>query len=159
MALSTTQSIWRSGGGDTTRQAYCGTGVMTAGFFDSNVTSSSNAVVALGQTPIVILPANAVVMSVVITSPITSGTINVGYTTITGSVSNSSFYVANSTATSARVIAPGSTGAGGGIGTVANATVNTVLTIESGQGSPGNGTVGGFITYYVTDYLFGQQNV
>jgi hypothetical protein len=132
---------------------------MTAGFFDANVTASSNAVVALGQTPIVILPANAVVTSVVITSPITSGTINVGFTTITGGVSNSSFYVANSIATSARVIAPGLTGAGGGIGTVANASVNTVLTIESGQGSPGNGTVGGFVTYFVTDYLFGQQNV
>jgi CxxC motif-containing protein (DUF1111 family) len=159
MPISTTQSIWRSGGGDTTRQAYCGTGLMTAGFFDANVTASSNAVVAFGQTDQVILPANAVVTSVVITSPITSGTINVGFTTITGGISNASFYVANSTATSARVIAPGSTGAGGGIGTVANASVNTVLTIESGQGSPGNGTVGGFVTYFVTDYLFGQQNV
>ena len=26
MAVSTTQSIWRSGGGDQTRTAYCGTG-------------------------------------------------------------------------------------------------------------------------------------
>jgi len=30
MAVSTTQSIWRSGGGDQTRQAYCGSGVMAA---------------------------------------------------------------------------------------------------------------------------------
>jgi hypothetical protein len=157
MALSTTQSIWRSGGGDTTRQAYCGTGVMTAGFYDANVSSSSNAVVALGQTPIVILPANAVVTSVVITTPITSGTINVGYTTITGSVSNSSFYVSGLAATSAKTITPGATGAGGGIGTVANASVNTVLTVESA--SSGVGVIGGFVTYYVADYLFGQQNV
>ena len=157
MALSTTQSIWRSGGGDTTRQAYCGTGLMTAGFFDANVTASSNAVVALGQTPIVILPANAVVTSVVITSPITSGTINVGYTTITGGISNASYYVAALAATSAKTITPGATGAGGGIGTVANATVNTVLTVESA--SSGVGSVAGFVTYFVTDYLFGQQNV
>jgi hypothetical protein len=33
MALSTTQSIWRSGGGDQTRTAYCGSGVMAAQFY------------------------------------------------------------------------------------------------------------------------------
>ena len=157
MPISTTQSIWRSGGGDTTRQAYCGTGVMAASFFDSNVAVSSNAVVASGQSAQVILPANAVVTSVVITTPITSGTINVGFTTITGGISNASYYVAALAATSAKTITPGATGAGGGIGTVANASVNTVLTIESA--SSGVGSVGGFVTYYVTDYLFGQQNV
>jgi hypothetical protein len=157
MPISTTQSIWRSGGGDTTRQAYCGSGLMAATFFDANVAVTSNAVVASGQTAEVILPANAVVTSVVITTPITSGTINVGFTTITGGISNASYYVAALAATSAKTITPGATGAGGGIGTVANATVNTVLTIESANS--GVGTVGGFVTYYVADYLFGQQNV
>jgi len=157
MPLSTTQSIWRSGGGDTTRQAYCGSMLMTATFFDANVTATSNALVASGLTSQVILPANAVVTSVVITTPITSGTINVGFTTITGGISNASYYVAALAATSAKTITPGATGAGGGIGTVANATVNTVLTIESA--SAGVGTVGGFVTYFVTDYLFGQENV
>lgn len=157
MPVSTTQSIWRSGGGDTTRQAYCGSGLMAATFYDANVSVSSNATVASGQTAQVILPANAVVTSVVITSPITSGTINVGYQTVTGGVSNASFYVAALAATSAKTITPGATGAGAGIGTVANATVNTVLTIESAVS--GVGTVGGYVTYYVTDYLFGQQNV
>jgi hypothetical protein len=157
MAISTTQSIWRSGGGDTTRQAYCGSGLMAATFYDLNVAVASNATVGSAQTAQVILPANAVVTSVVITTPITSGTINVGYTTITGSVSNSSFYVSGLAATSAKTITPGATGAGGGIGTVANASVNTVLTVESA--SSGVGVVGGFVTYYVADYLFGQQNV
>jgi hypothetical protein len=157
MPLSTTQSIWRSGGGDTTRQAYCGTGVMVAQFYDANVAVAGNAVVASSQTAQVILPANAVVMSVTITSPITSGSINVGYTTITGGISNTSFYVNSSAATTNRVIVPGGLGNGAGLGTVANASVNTVLTIESS--SSGVGSVGGFVTYYVTDYLFGQQNV
>jgi len=157
MPISTTQSIWRSGGGDTTRQAYCGSGLMAATFYDANVAVSSNATVASGQTASVILPANAVVTSVNITTPITSGTINVGFTTITGGVSNSSFYVSNLAATSAKTITPGATGAGGGIGTVANASVNTVLTVESA--TSGVGVVGGFVTYYVADYLFGQQNV
>ena len=157
MGIATTQAIWRSGGNDSTRTAYCGSMVMAASFFDADVSASSNAVVASGQTNQVILPANAVVTSVVITTPITSGTINVGFTTLTGGVSNASYYVAALAATSAKTITPGATGAGGGIGTVANATVNTVLTIESA--SSGVGTMGGFVTYYVTDYLFGQQNV
>ena len=157
MPISTTQSISRSGGGDSTRQAYCGSVVMAATFYDSNVAVTSNATVASGQTAQVILPANAVVTSVVITSPITSGTINVGYTTITGSVSNASYYVAALAATSAKTITPGATGAGGGIGTVANSSVNIVLTVESA--SAGVGSMGGFVTYYVADYLFGQQNV
>lgn len=157
MPISTTQSIARSGGGDSTRQAYCGSVVMAATFYDSNVAVASNATVASGQTATVILPANAVVTSVVITSPITSGTINVGYTTITGGISNASYYVNALAATSAKTITPGATGAGGGIGTVANATVNTVLTVESA--SSGVGSVAGFVTYYVADYLFGQQNV
>ena len=107
--------------------------------------------------PIFILPANAVVTSVVITSPITSGTMNVGFTTITGGISNTSYFVSALAATSAKTITPGATGAGGGIGTVANASVNTVLTTESA--SSATGSVGGYVTYYVTDYLFGQQNV
>ena len=35
MAVSTTQSIWRSGGGDQTRTAYCGNGTMVALIVDS----------------------------------------------------------------------------------------------------------------------------
>jgi len=157
MPLSTTQSIWRSGGGDTTRQAYCGSMLMTATFFDANVATTSNAVVASGLTSQVILPANAVVTSVVITTPITSGSINIGFTTITGGISNASYYANTAAVTSNRVIVVGGVGNGAGLGTVANASVNTVLTIESA--SSGVGSVGGFVTYFVTDYLFGQENV
>ena len=157
MPISTTQSIWRSGGGDTTRQAYCGSGLMAATFFDANVSVTSNAVVASGQTAEVILPANAVVTSVVITTPISSGSINIGYTTITGGVSDPAFYANTTAATSNRVIVVGGVGNGAGLGTVANATVNTVLTVSSS--SSGAGSVGGFVTYFVADYLFGQQNV
>jgi len=40
MALSTTQSIWRSGGGDNTRTAYCGSGLMAAQFYIANAAAS-----------------------------------------------------------------------------------------------------------------------
>jgi hypothetical protein len=157
MPISTTQSIWRSGGGDTTRQAYCGSGLMAATFFSSNAAVSSNAVVASSQTAEVILPANAVVTHVMITDALTSGSINVGYQTIDGAVSVPNFFVTAAAANTAKTFNPGATGSGTGIGTVANASVNTVLTIGNGGSAVGN--VGGIVLYYVTDYLFGQQNV
>ena len=157
MPVSTTQSIWLSGGGDTTRQAYCGSGLMAAGFYVANAAVAGNVVVASGSSTPLILPANAVVTSVVITDGLTSGTMNVGYTTVTGGESSAAFYVSALAATSAKTVTPGATGAGTGIGTVANASVNFTITTESASSAVG--TVGGYVTYYVTDYLFGQQNV
>jgi pyruvate/2-oxoacid:ferredoxin oxidoreductase alpha subunit len=40
MAISTTQSIWRSGGGDQTRTAYCGSGLMAAQFYISGASAA-----------------------------------------------------------------------------------------------------------------------
>jgi len=154
MAVSTTQSIWRSGGGDNTRQAYCGTGVMAATFFVANAAVSGNVVVAQGQTAELILPANAVVTQVMITDALTSGTMNVGYITVDG-VTNSASYLANG-ASAVATISPGSTGNGAGLGLVMSATNNVTMTTESKSSAVGN--VGGIIMYYVTDPLFGQQN-
>ncbi len=157
MGISTTQSIWRSGGDDSTRTAYCGSMVMAATFYTGNVTAASNATVAFGQTAELILPANAVVTSVMITDPAAGGSINVGYILIDGSASNTSYLVQTATATSPITITPGSTGNGAGLGTVMSATKEAVITISSSNGASGN--VGGTIQYYVADYLFGQQNV
>jgi hypothetical protein len=154
MAVSTTQSIWRSGGGDNTRQAYCGTGVMAATFFVANAAVSGNVVVAQGQTAEVILPANAVVTHVMITDALTSGTMNVGYVTVDGATNNVSYLADGASAVA--TITPGSTGNGAGLGLVMNATQNVKITTQSKSSAVGN--VGGIILYYVTDPLFGQQN-
>jgi len=154
MAVSTTQSIWRSGGGDNTRQAYCGTGVMAATFFVANAAVSGNVVVAQGQTDQLILPANAVVTHVMITDALASGTMNVGYVTVDG-VTNNASYLADG-ASAVATITPGSTGNGAGLGLVMSATKNVKITTQSKSSATGN--VGGIIFYYVTDPLFGQQN-
>jgi hypothetical protein len=154
MAVSTTQSIWRSGGGDNTRQAYCGTGVMAATFFVANAAVSGNVVVAQGETAEVILPANAVVTHVMITDALTSGTMNVGYVTVDGATNNASYLADGASAVA--TITPGSTGNGAGLGLVMNATQNVKITTQSKSSAVGN--VGGIILYYVTDPLFGQQN-
>jgi len=154
MAVSTTQSIWRSGGGDNTRQAYCGTGVMAATFYVGNAAVAGNVVVAQGQTAEVILPANAVVTHVMITDALTSGTMNVGYVTVDGATNNASYLADGASAVA--TITPGSTGNGAGLGLVMNATQNVKITTQSKSSAVGN--VGGIILYYVTDPLFGQQN-
>lgn len=157
MGIATTQAIWRSGGDDSTRTAYCGSMVMAATFYTANVAASSNAVVASGQTATVILPGNAVITSVLITDPSTAGSINVGYVLVDGSASSANAFVDSLTATSAKTVTPGSTGAGTNMGLIMNATKEAVITIESSSSATGN--VGGIIQYYVADYLFGQQNV
>ena len=71
MALSTTQSVWRSGGGDQTRTAYCGSMVMQAQFYVANVAATSTKVqVSSTDTRNVILPPNAVVTEITIATKI-----------------------------------------------------------------------------------------
>ena len=157
MGIATTQAIWRSGGDTADRSAYCGSMLMAATFYPANVVTLSNAVVASSQTAQVILPANAVVTSVMITDVSSAGSINVGYILLDGSASNTSYLVQTATATSPITITPGSTGNGAGLGTVMSATKEAVITVSSSSSATGN--VGGIIQYYVADYLFGQQNV
>ena len=157
MGISTTQAIWRSGGDDPTRVAYCGSMLMAATFYTGNIAAASNATVALGQTASVILPANSVVTSVLITDPSAAGSINVGYVLLDGTASSANAFVDSLTATSVKTVTPGSTGAGTNIGLIMSGTKEAVITIESSSSATGN--VGGTIQYYVADYLFGQQNV
>lgn len=151
MALSTTQSIWRSGGGDNTRTAYCGSGVMAAQFYiaDASVATATNVKVSSASGAAnLILPAGAVVLSVVINDAgagsVDIGTRDVSDGTVTGAA------IANGLDVSA-------------LGTVTAGLTNTAtaelayvtVTIDT----LGAGTVGGYITYFVADPLVGQQNV
>ena len=89
MAVSTTQSIWRSGGGDQTRTAYCGTGLMVAQFYIADITAANTTKVVVSSTNSsnVILPVNAVITSINITATTSTGgtspTIDMGFTLYT----------------------------------------------------------------------------
>ena len=151
MALSTTQSIWRSGGGDTTRTAYCGSGVMAAQFYiaDASVATATNVKVSSASGAAnLILPAGAVVLSVVINDA-GAGSVDLGtrgYTsgTVTGAA------IGNGVDVSA-------------LGTVTAGLTNTAISemsyVTVTIDTLGAGTVGGYITYFVVDPLAGQQNV
>ena len=150
MALSTTQSIWRSGGGDQTRTAYCGSGVMAANFYvaDASVATATNVTVSSASgAPALILPAGAVVLSVVITDA-GAGSVDIGtrgYTsgTVTGAeIANNLSVAATGVVTSGLTFAA-----------IAALSYVTVTIDTSGAG-----TVGGYITYFVQDPTLGQQS-
>lgn len=151
MAVSTTQSIWRSGGGDQTRAAYCGSGVMAATFHIPAAGTAGNVQASATDTSTVVLPAGAVVTQVII-NDLGTGTIDLGYTGSANGLLNDAAVTAISS------VAPGGTGAGATMGTILNATSNVTVTNAVG-GTAGTGTVGGVIIYYVTDPYNGQQNV
>ena len=151
MALSTTQSIWRSGGGDQTRTAYCGSGVMAAQFYiaDASTASSTNVKISsVAGAPNLILPAGAVVLSVVITDA-GAGSIDIGTTGYTSGTASAAAIANNLSVGSLGTVATGLT----------NAASTEMAYVTSRIDTAGSGTVGGYITYFVADPLVGQQNV
>ena len=169
MAVSTTQSIWRSGGGDQTRTAYCGTGGLYATFYVAN-SSAATANVAVSSTVSspVILPAGAVVTSVTITNGAGGNAAsNIGFTplvqvgpgqtTTLGTNVPQAFVAGGNVA--ARTVFSVSASAGASLGNVANATNLIVVTSAIGAAGAAGGAVSGLIHYFVADPYSGQQNV
>ncbi len=150
MALSTTQSIWRSGGGDTTRTAYCGSGAMVAQFYIPDASEAANVLVA-PNGPALILPAGAVVLSVAIQTPAT-GSVDLGATGYTSGTASADFIGNNVSVASKATIGLGTTGLSGN-------TLTELSYVTSRSDTSGNNPVAGFITYFVVDPLAGQQNV
>jgi len=154
MALSTTQSIWRSGGGDNTRTAYCGSGVMAAQFYIDDaspaIAGTNVAVSSAVGAPALILPAGAVVLSVSINDA-GAGSCDLGATGyISGTADN------NFIATGLSVAAVGTVSVGAVVLGVPLTEISYVTVTDNTSGA---GTVAGYITYFVVDPLVGQQNV
>jgi hypothetical protein len=149
MAVSTTQSIWRSGGGDQTRTAYCGSGVMAAQFYiaDASVATATNVTVSNGG-PALILPAGAVVLSVAINDA-GGGSVDLGTRGYTSGTVTGAAIANNLDVSAAGVVTSGLTL------TATSEMAYVTVTIDTS----GTGTVGGYITYFVADPLVGQQNV
>ena len=169
MALATTSAVWRSTGGDSTRTAYAGSMDMIAQFYIANTSATtSNVAISSTNTAALILPANAVVLTVNITTPSTgaNSTCNIGYTPLvsvgpgqTGTLGTNvtGAFVSNANLTTRQVINIAGTGAGASLGNVANATNLVVVTSAIGTAGAAGGPVTGSIRYYVADN--GQQNV
>ena len=160
MALSTTQSIWRSGGGDQTRTAYCGSGVMAAQFYIADVSVASATNVKVSSTsgaPNLILPAGAVITDVIFTVDNASGQVDMGFTLYSTGTSTPAGILDDASDVRA-VYSVGTTGSGTSMGLVMSSSELVYITARAG-GSAGTGTMTGTIIYYVADPLVGQQNV
>ena len=169
MTLATTSSLWRSTGGDSTRTAYAGSMDMVAQFYIANTSSTTaNVVVSSTNSAPIILPANAVVLTVNIANPSTgaNSTCNVGFTplisvgpgqTTTLGTNVPNAFVNNANVTTRQAVQIGGTGGGASLGNVANATNLIVVTSAIGTAGAVGGPVTGSIRYYVADN--GQQNV
>ena len=163
MAVSTTQSIWRSGGGDQTRTAYCGSGLMAASFYVANAAAASTTKVVVSSTnnANVILPAGAIITSVAVASANAAATktFDMGFTLYTSGTTNAAGLINEGNANVASLTSVGSD-TNVGMGAVMSSTQMVYITAGAGANTPANGTVlSGIITYYVQDPLGGQQNV
>jgi hypothetical protein len=159
MALSTTQSIWRSGGGDQTRISYCGTGVMAAQFFIPSVAvaSATNVKVSsVSGAPELILPAGAVVTEILFTVDNGTGETDIGFT-LYDTGTNTPAGLADNATNTRNAINLNTTG-GTSLAVPMSLTERVYITARAG-GSAGTGSMTGTIMYYVTDPLVGQQNV
>ena len=162
MAVSTTQSIWRSGGGDQTRTAYCGTGIMAAKFyFDATQTSGNVLNAAGGQA--VILPAGAVVVEIQANAAGTGGTnptFDLGFTTYSSGTATPDGLLNEADADAGKqVFNWASATAGANLGGTMSTTQMVYVTGRAGASAATGGNVSGTILYYVTDPYGGQQNV
>lgn len=164
MTLATTSAVWRSTGGDSTRTAYAGTAQLVANFYIANSSAATaNVTVSSTSTAPLILPANAVVDSVSITTGSTgaNSAANVGFTpiTTTGSLGTNvpQAFLAGANVVSRTTVSVGGTNGGASLGNVANATNLIVVTSAIGAAGAVGGPVTGIIRYHIADN--GQQNV
>lgn len=163
MALSTTQSIWRSGGGDNSRTAYCGTGLMVAEFsFPATQVSGNAKVSSAANAANLILPANAVIVQINANAAGTGGstpTFDMGFTTYSSNVASPQALLNESDADAGKQIFDwASATAGASLNVVMSATELVYITGRAGASAATGGTISGEILYYVTDPLLGQQN-
>ena len=165
MAVSTTQSIWRSGGGDQTRTAYCGTGLMVAQFYIADITAANTTKVTVSSTNTsnVILPVNAVITSINISATTSTGgtspTIDMGFTLYTTGTTSGQALL-NEQPSNALATANLSTSTKGtSFGQVMSSSEFVYITGGVGASAATSGAVTGFITYFVVDPNGGQQVV
>lgn len=159
MAVSTTQSIWRSGGGDQSRTAYCGTGVMTAEWYVADIATQAGNVKNQASGQNVILPAGAVIIEIATTvASTTAGTLDLGFTLYTTGTASPAALVNEQPTTRTATTLATATLPGASLGIPMSLTELVYLTARTGA-SAGTGPCAGYITYYVEDPYVGMQNV
>ena len=153
MATSTTQSAWRSFGGDTTKTAYAGDMLMVAEFYIpfSQVTANTAVQISSTNTNPVILPAGAEVAFFDLKSTITGGTtpqLNLGLRVNSTGVNTATALSATLAAGTTQQANIGTAGVGANVGSALSTTSLMTLT-GAFTGTPAAGAIVGHLYYYV----------
>ena len=155
MATSTTQSIWRSSGGDTTKTAYAGSMLMSAEFYFLAATASTSAPVQKSSTDTaaVVLPIGAVVVEIQANAAGTGGstpTFDMGFSLYTAGTSSPATLINEGLAAGGKQIWNWSTATAGTSMGAAMSTADMVkVTGSVGASAATGGNVSGRILYYV----------
>lgn len=154
MPTSTTQAIWRSGGGDTTKTAYAGSMLMVAEFYFS-ATATANSLVAKSSTDSnpVILPAGAEIFEIQVNGAGTGGTnptFDMGHRLFTSGTNSAASLINEGDADAGKqVFTWASATAGASMGEIMSATQMVYITGSVGASAATGGNVSGRILYYV----------
>ena len=154
MPTSTTQAIWRSGGGDTTKTAYAGSMLMVAEFYFS-ATATANSLVAKSSTDSnpVILPAGAEIFEIQANAAGTGGsspTFDMGHRLFTSGTNSAASLINEGDADAGKqVFTWASATAGASMGEIMSASEMVYITGSVGASAATGGNVSGRILYYV----------
>lgn len=154
MPTATTQAIWRSGGGDTTKTAYAGSMLMVADFYFLP-TAAANTAVAKSSTNTapVVLPIGAVVVDIQLNAAATGGsspTIDMGFSLYTSGTNTAGGLLNETDADAGKQSIDWATAtAGTSLGSVMSATEMVKITGSVGASAATGGTVTGKLFYYV----------
>ena len=156
MRISTTQSVWRSGGGDTTKTAYAGSMLMVADFYiDPAAAQTAFAQKSASDTAKVILPVGAVITEIQYNAAGTGGTTPTFEMGWIGNEDSSALDVdglidTQDAAGGKKSFNWGTSGAGDDLGVAMSTTQMVALT---GGGTTGDAATGGTITGRVIYYV------
>ena len=154
MPTASTQAIWRSAGGDTTKTAYLGSMLMVADFYFVPTAVVSTAVrKSATDASAVILPVGAVVIDIQVNAAATGGTnptIDMGFTLNSNGTNTPSALLNETDADAGKQAIDWATAtAGASLGVAMSATEMVRITGGVGASAATGGTVTGKLFYYV----------
>lgn len=154
MATSTTTSVWRSGGGDTTKTAFAGSMLMVADFyFDPTATAGNKVQKSSTDTAKIILPIGAVITEIQVNAAGTGGsspTFDMGYTLYsTGTANNATLINEGDADAGKQTFTWATSGAEASLGAVMSSSEMVYITGSVGASAATGGSVTGKLFYYV----------
>jgi len=152
---STTQAVWRSGGGDQTKTAYAGSMLMGADFYFSATAAANTSIQrSLTDTRTVVLPAGAIIIEIQANAAGTGGsspTFDMGFSLYTSGTNSAAALLNEADADLGKQVFTWATATvpGASFGAVMSSSEMVIITGSVGASAATGGAVSGRILYYV----------